>query len=38
VAPPVIDLTAQGFTLIGGRLDYVDTARIGAIVYRRRAM
>jgi anti-sigma factor RsiW len=36
VAPPVIDLTAQGFTLIGGRLDYVDTRAIGAIVYRRR--
>jgi anti-sigma factor RsiW len=36
VAPPVIDLTAQGFTLIGGRLDYVDGRAIGAIVYRRR--
>src|SRR5258707_11405497 len=36
VAPPVVDLTAQGFTLIGGRLDYVDGKAIGAIVYRRR--
>jgi anti-sigma factor RsiW len=36
VAPPVVDLTAQGFTLIGGRLDYVDGRALGAIVYRRR--
>jgi len=36
VSPPVIDLTAQGFTLIGGRLDYVNTREIGAVVYKRR--
>src|SRR5438094_1407078 len=36
VAPPVIDLTAQGFTLVGGRLDYVDARAIGAVVYKRR--
>jgi anti-sigma factor RsiW len=37
VSPPVINLTAQGFTLIGGRLDYVDARAIGAVVYKRRA-
>jgi anti-sigma factor RsiW len=34
VAPPVPDLTTQGFSLVGGRIDYVLGKPVAAIVYR----
>lgn len=34
-APPIVDLTPQGYPLQGGRLDYLNDRSVAALVYRK---